>query len=363
MLHRNRMPLRRLAMLMLAAVMLVALISACGKKEEGGAPGSGKGTVIATYKGGEVTETEFSKYTAYAALVSPDKAMYMSIPQLKEQFLKQYIVTKVLTKDVSDEIQKEVDTAVDNFKKQLEDALKTQTDLKKHFDDNDLSVEEAAEFYKTDTAFQGYYATKGDELKPTVTEDEVKAQYEIDFADFNVVSVRHILIGTVDPATQAELKSDEDALKLAEEVKAKLEAGGDWNALAKEFSTDTGSKDKGGLYEKQQAKAWVAEFKEAANTQEIGAIGDPVRSQYGYHVMKVESREKTPYEKLTDADKDGLKTTVATTKLNEFLTSEQDKLEIKVTLPEEPTPSAPASPAASPAASPEASPTASPAAK
>ena len=106
-------------------------------------------------------------------------------------------------------------------------------------------------FYKTDAAFQTYYAAKGEELKPTVTEEEIKAEYDKAPADFNVVSVRHILIGTIDPNTGAELKTDEEALKLAKEVKAKLDAGGDWNALAKEYSTDTGSKDNGGLYEKQ----------------------------------------------------------------------------------------------------------------
>ena len=49
----------------------------------------------------------------------------------------------------------------------------------------------------------------------------------------------------------------------------------------------------------RQANGWVAEFKDAANTQEIGKVGDPVQSQFGYHVMKVESREATPYDKLT----------------------------------------------------------------
>src|SRR5205823_3636835 len=99
----------------------------------------GKGTVIATYKGGKVTDKEFDKYAAYAALVSPEKAMYMSIPQFKEQFVKQYIVTKVLVKEVSKDDQKEAKTAADNFKTQLEEAMKTQAELKKHMDDTGLT--------------------------------------------------------------------------------------------------------------------------------------------------------------------------------------------------------------------------------
>lgn len=356
MLHHNRIPYRRMIVMMLATVMLVALISGCGKEKNGGSPGAGEGTVIATYTGGQVTDTEFDKYAAYAALMSPEKAMYMSIPQFKEQFIKQYIVTKVLVNEVSEEDKKAVKTASDTFKTQLEEAMKTQAELKKHMEDGNLSVNDAIVFYQNDMAFQKYYETKGEEFKPKVTEAEIKAEYDKAPAEFNVISVRHILIKTTDPATRAEVRAAEEALKIANDVKVKLDAGGDWKELAKQYSEDEGSKENGGLYEKQKANAWVASFKEAANTQEIGKVGDPVQSEFGYHVMKVESREPTAYDKLTEEDKAALKITAASTKLNEFLTAEQDKLEIKVTLPAEPSPtaSAPSSPNASPAASPSA---------
>jgi foldase protein PrsA len=357
MLHHNRMSYRRLVTLLLAAVMLVALISACGKKEEG-TSGAGAGTVIATYKGGELKDTEFDKYAAYAALMSPEQAMYMSIPQFKEQFVKQYIVTKEMIKGVSEEDKKTAKTQGEAFKTQLETAMKEQAELKQHMEDNDLSVAEAVSFLEDQVAFQAFYSAKGEELKPGVTDEEIKTEFEKAPTDYNIVSVRHILIGTLDPSTGEELKSDEEALKVANEVKAKLENGGDWTALAKEYSTDAGSKDNGGLYEKQAAGGWVAEFKQAANTQEIGKIGEPVKTEFGYHVMKVESREEVTYDKLPQETKDKLIVTISTTKVNDFLTAEQDKLEIKVTLPEEPTESAPSSPSASPEASssPEASP-------
>ena len=59
--------------------------------------------------------------------------MYMSIPQFKEQFIKQYIVTKVLLKDVSEADKKAADTAADSFKTQLEDAMKTQAGIKEAY--------------------------------------------------------------------------------------------------------------------------------------------------------------------------------------------------------------------------------------
>ncbi|RED53035.1 peptidylprolyl isomerase [Cohnella lupini] len=359
MLHRNRMPKSRLAMLTLVAVMLVALISACGKDKDG-ASGS---TVIATYKGGQVTEKEFDKYVAFQTIMNPQSAMYMSIPQFKEQFVKQYIVTSVLKEEITDDEKKAAKTAADSFKTEFEDAVKSQPDLKKHLDDNDLSVKEAVAMYQDLAAFQAYYAAKEKELKPTVKDEEIKAVYDKAPTDYNVVTLRHILIGTQDPNTGAELKSDADALKLAKEVKAQLDAGGDWTAIAKANSTDAGSKDKGGLYDKQLAIDWVAEFKDAANKQEIGKIGDPVKTDYGYHVIKVESREEaSSYDKLSAAAKERITTDLTTTKVSDFLTAEQDKLEIKVTLPAEPTPSASGSPDASPSGSPSESPSSSPSA-
>jgi foldase protein PrsA len=356
MLHLNRALYLRLAIMMLAAVMLTGMISGCGKKDKEG-QGSDGGNVIATYKGGQVTDSEFNKYAAFTQLVNPQKAMYMGIPQFKEEFVKQYIVSNALVKQVSDKDMKEADKAAKDFNTELSKAVKTQKQLKDLLDKNNLSVDEAAAMFKNEVAFQKYYAAKGEELKPQVKEEEIKAEYNKNPSDFNIVTVRHILIGTVDPQTQQPLKSDEEALKIANEVKAKLDKGGDWNQLAKQYSTDPGSKDKGGLYEKQTAGAWDPAFKKAANTQEIGKIGQPVKSQFGYHVMKVESRETATYEKLTPESKNTLKETVAATKLNQFISAEQDKLNIKVTLPQEPQPSASAAPTGS--AAPSASPTTS----
>jgi len=356
MLQHRSMPYRRLALLALAAVMLVALMSACGKKE--------KETVIATYNnGGQVTDQDFEKYIAFQLLSGNNQiAMYASIPQIKEQLVKQYIVTKVLGEQISNEEKDKVKTEIKTFKENVEKARNTQPELKTQMKENNLTVGDMVNFYEETLKFQSYYSAKGDEFKGKVTDEEIKAEFDKAPSDFNVVTVRHILIGTSDPNTGEELKTEEEALKTANEVKAKLEAGGDWNALAKEYSTDTGSKDNGGLYEKQAAGGWVAEFKEAANTQPIGEIGEPVKTQFGYHVMKVESREEvTSVDKLSEESKDSIKMELSSTKLNEFIVSEQDKLGIVVTLPQEPSASPSASGSESPAESPSASGSESPA--
>ncbi|MFC5701336.1 peptidylprolyl isomerase [Cohnella faecalis] len=360
MLHLNRRPYRRLAMIVMATVLLAALLAGCGKKEKGTSlPGEGEGTVIATYKdGGKLTEGEFNKYADFVAITDPQTAMYLSIPQFKEQFVQQYISQKAFAAQATDAQLKESKAQIDTFKSQLEDALKTQEDLKKQLDEKKITVDELVQIAKIVSDASAVMKTKQDEFIKAVKDEEIKAEFDKTSADYNIVTVRHILIATSDPATGEAKHTDEEALKIAKEVKDKLDKGGDWTALAKEYSDDTGSKETGGLYEKKQAKEWVAEFKDAANKQEIGKIGDPVKTDYGYHVMKVESREPTAYDKLSQTDKDAIVQTLISPKMSDFIQKEQEKLEIKVTLPAEET----ASPSASPSASAPASPSASPSA-
>ncbi|MBO7748054.1 peptidylprolyl isomerase [Paenibacillus sp. MWE-103] len=324
---------RRTILLALVAVLVVVLAAGCGsKKEEASAPGAGGGKTIATYKDGTVTEGEFKKYSTFFGIVQPQTEMYLSIPQLQEQFLREYIGYKILYKPLADKkLSDEDQKSLDTFYTQVKQQIDSDETLKKKVDDAGLKEADIRYYYTMITSIM-----KDEESK--TTDAEVKKQFDDTKADYNVISVRHILIATADPNTGAEKRTDEEALKIAKEVKGKLDAGGDWAALAKQYSDDTGSKDNGGLYADQQAKGWVQEFKDAANKQEIGKIGDPVKSQFGYHVMKVEKRTETTFDKLTDADKESIKQEAASAKLNAFMTTDLPKLITKIDLPKTETP-------------------------
>ena len=77
-------------------------------------------------------------------------------------------------------------------------------------------------------------------------------------------------------------------------------------ALAKQYSDDPGSKDNGGLYADADVSQWVEGFKNAAITQTVGVIGDPVETEYGYHVIKVESRSVKSFDVVKDSLRAGL---------------------------------------------------------
>lgn len=103
--------------------------------------------------------------------------------------------------------------------------------------------------------------------------------------------VRHILVETED-----------EALK----VKARLAAGESFEDLARELSQDSGSASKGGDLGWFRREDLVAPFAEAAFTQEIGVVGDPVETQYGWHVIEVLERGERQLEgaALTRAQRD-----------------------------------------------------------
>jgi peptidyl-prolyl cis-trans isomerase D len=96
---------------------------------------------------------------------------------------------------------------------------------------------------------------------------------------------RHILIGTTDPQSGNPIMSDSAAKKLADSILNSIKAGADFAALAKQYSTDPGSKDKGGVYESFAYGQMVPEFNDFAFNNGSGTKG-VVKTQFGYHVME-----------------------------------------------------------------------------
>ena len=80
----------------------------------------------------------------------------------------------------------------------------------------------------------------------------------------------------------------------AEEILQRAKSGEDFAKLAKEFSEDPGSKDKGGLYENIGEGAFVPEFEKTAFSLEPGQIApNLVESKFGYHIIKLEKKGET----------------------------------------------------------------------
>jgi parvulin-like peptidyl-prolyl isomerase len=138
------------------------------------------------------------------------------------------------------------------------------------------------------------------ELKVVIADDQVRKYYDDNPSRFEqpeLVRAAHVLIATKDIQSNTELSEDQkkEKLKVAEDVLKKAKAGGDFAKLAKDYSDDPGSKDKGGEYTFPRGQM-VPAFESAAfalKTNEVSAI---VTTPFGYHIIK--SYEKIPAKKV-----------------------------------------------------------------
>lgn len=93
---------------------------------------------------------------------------------------------------------------------------------------------------------------------------------------------RHILIAAESP------KDDAAARKKAEDVLAEARAGKDFGELAKQHSQDPGSAAQGGELGWSERSAFVAPFADALFSMSVGEIRGPVKTQYGYHLIRLD---------------------------------------------------------------------------
>jgi len=102
----------------------------------------------------------------------------------------------------------------------------------------------------------------------------------------NQTKVRHILV------KPSEIMTDDQARKLVAELKARVEAGEDFADLARQYSEDIGSAQEGGDLGWTNPGQMVPEFEKAMAATEVGQISDPVRSQFGWHILEVMDRRQ-----------------------------------------------------------------------
>ena len=167
--------------------------------------------------------------------------------------------------------------------------------------------------YKSQLAFQAeqLLAQQGyQDLAATTKVDEATARkyYDEHKSDYVQVKARHILIrfkGSAVPLKKdAKELTDEEALAKAQEIRKKLVDGADFATLAKAESDDAGSGANGGDLGTFGKGRMVPAFEQVAFTIAVGELSEPVKSQFGYHIIKVETRqEKTFVEVRPDIEK------------------------------------------------------------
>ena len=158
----------------------------------------------------------------------------------------------------------------------------------------------------------------------TVGDDALRAYYNSHIDEYKVenrVHVEHILFKTVGK-TDAEIA---EIRQKAEDVLKKAKSGANFEDLAKKFSEDDGTKPKGGDLGWIVQGQTVPEFQQAAFTLPKGSISDLVKTQYGFHIIKVLDHEQA-HTKTFDEVRSSIEPTV----LDEKVSAEANDISEKI---------------------------------
>lgn len=173
-----------------------------------------------------------------------------------------------------------------------------------------------------------YIMLKRDDLlaQAQPTEDDLQARYE-ERVKANSSSeqrqAQHILI-KVDAKT-----TDADALKKIQDIEKRVRAGGDFGKLAKEFSQDEGSVANGGDLGMVGRGQFTPPFEKALFSLGEGEVSAPVKTEYGYHLIKLNRIQKTDVPAYA-ALKPALEKEAREAKADELYSDEADKMDAAV---------------------------------
>ena len=236
------------------ALLGAAALPLAASAQDAPAPPAGPGTVVATVGGETITEADL----AFAAEDIGQQLNSIPPEQLRAVLLAQMIDLKLMSQ------------AGHAQNLENDELFKLRLD------------------YLTDRALRRAYTKQA--ISDTITEAEIKAEYDKQVAAIpteDEVHARHILVTTEDDAKA---------------IKAELDGGADFVALAKEKSIEPNAAQSGGDLGYFKAAQMVKPFADAAFAMKIGDVSSPIQTQFGWHVIKVEDRRaaaKPTLEELT----------------------------------------------------------------
>ncbi|HJQ29268.1 MAG TPA: peptidylprolyl isomerase [Rubrobacter sp.] len=241
---------------------------------------------IATFEGGDVTQgelDEFAKQSGFGELSKDDPQYQVAIQQIMPQLVG-IEITKAYAQEhnitASDE---DVDKEIEKIKEQVgEQARSSGQDLsdqkayEQALKQNNITEDQLRKDIRENLPVQKVQEQVAGGAEPS--DEEVQKYYdqnkEAQFTTPEQRCVRHILF-------------NKDQKQKAEEVKQQLQNGGDFAKLAKQYSQDPGSAEKGGDLGCLGKGETVPDFEEAAFGAEKDEIIGPVQTQFGYHLLEV----------------------------------------------------------------------------
>lgn len=294
----------------LVAAMAISMfaISAVGCKMIEKTPEAIAKTTVAKVGDKKITRGQLDTYFQTVLLEEQMKQQYGEnyaenseakeiLKEQKKQILDQMTMEEALMQEAEklniipkeEELNKEIDQKIADYRKEqtLEDDKKYEEMLQQ----NGLTKDSFKEVFRKNIIIEKLH----DELVKSVKVEDKEVQdyynkfkdrYPVKAEDPTKLHIAHILVPTEEEA---------------KEIKAKLDKGEDFAKLAKEHGTD-GTKDKGGDLGTVPVvnSGFDEDFMDGAMQLKNGEISSPVKTQFGYHIIKMIKREEKPVKPLTE---------------------------------------------------------------
>jgi peptidyl-prolyl cis-trans isomerase C len=311
---------------------------------------------VAVVEGASISKTELQK--AFTSVLAQQQVPADSLSD--DQRLRGYhvvldnlIIDKLIAKRSADT--KVPDDEVNAQWERIKGNFGSEAELKKQVEAAGETIDKVKQGLRDRLQQERWIDTQiGDKAKVTDAEAEDFYKKNPDqFKQPEEVRASHILI-KVDQDAKPEVVVEKQ--KAAEAVAARVKKGEDFAKVAKEVSEDPGSKEKGGDLDFFRRDAMVKEFSDAAFAMKKDEISDPVRSEFGYHIIKVTDRkpaETVTLEKVKPQLLAYLQRQKKQVEIEKLVGDIRSKADVKVNIPDAPAPTGPApAPAGAPAAAP-----------
>ena len=268
----------------LAALALAVAAAGCGgDDDDGGSDIDVPADAIAVVGDKEITKAEYDRLLASAEKTYEAREQEFPAAGTPEFAQLRNAIVRSLVEQAQFEIAaEELDVTVSD-----EDVDKRLAELKEQFFEGDeqkykdeleaqgLTEEQVKSDLRTRLLSEKVFEKVTNQVE--VTDEDVQAYYEENEAQFATPAsrdVRHIVV-------KSKAKADQ--------LRAQLEGGANFAKLARQFSTDEASKKDGGKFTAQQG-ATVAPFDKAAFALETGELSQPVKTQFGWHLIEAVAR-------------------------------------------------------------------------
>lgn len=166
--------------------------------------------------------------------------------------------------------------------------------------------------------------------KVTPSDAELRALYDADKEKYLTLTGRHILIrtpGSTVPVREGKTElTEKEALLKAQEIREKIEKGGNFDEIAKAESDDRGSGERGGDLGQFARGMMIPEFEKVAFALLPGIVSQPVKTSFGYHIIRIDAKNYREF----DAVKEEIKNKILSERMQGAIKSLKEQVKLTI---------------------------------